>query len=430
MSQPNLFPKRPVQALVIVDSRNVHGQVRDLFGHGRQISVGGVVEMLTGYGFQVDEVWVAIATQGDARHGSKFYADSLVRNGEYASRIVSDPRGHVLEGRLVQRGPHVEEKLVDVLCAIQVARLSHDIAAKRRDGVIIVMSEDMDLIPSYEFAEELGVTVYATSNDRVDTRATYSRWLLVPEGSMAKSCGRVFGRFQGSELRRYIARLLTQTSAPTVNFKAGGVDPKTRQVFLQHNSGATAVWHHPPVAYQHHRGSVETLTVHGCDFEHGPFPRLVLGDKAPASWPPPGLIKGEVLAWKTPTRASVRMGAVTKTLEMPPGTVLPGMLVLAHHASAGAQEAWRFVGPLDTRAASPGWTDPTCPVVVRVISTAGTAGARVRAKILATGQEITLQPPSEDRAQAGMEYAAVPVEHMDAGGETHVLAMAVSSQLR
>lgn len=427
-----IFEKRPITAAVVVDSRNVRRQVSDCFGQPRQVHVSGVIEMLAAYGFAVTDVYVGVATTGRAG-GSRYLSDSLQINQRYAADIVSHPAGHVLEGRLVERaGPHgtqLEEKLVDVLCALQVARLAQQIKDGSRSGVIIVLSEDMDLIPSYEFARELGVTVFAASNDIVDTRAQYSRWLLLTEASLTLAAGRPFGRDQGSGLRRRVSQLLTVSEFRPLQFKAG--QRSKGAVLLQHNSGARAVWHQPGGAYQHRKGAPHDLYVHGIDWSEGPFPRLVV-DKTRPSGRCPGLLEGVVLHSPTPTRVTVQLpGGVTKNLSgAAPGSLLPGMAVLVHVEGSGRQQAWRLVGPLEARPQTPGWADPTRPLVVRAISAASTAGARVRAKILTTGQEITLQPPSEDRVQTGHEYAAVPVAQVVAGDSLHVTAVAVTSRLR
>ncbi len=424
--------KRPIEAAVVVDSRNVRRQVSDCFGQPRQVHVAGVIQMLASYGFAVTDVYVGVATTGRTS-GSRYLAESLQTNQRYAADVVSHPSGHVLEGRLVERsgphGPQLEEKLVDVLCALQVARLAQQIKDGSRGGVIIVLSEDMDLIPSYEFARDLGVTVFAASNDIVDTRAQHSRWILLTETALTLAAGRPYGRDLGSGLRRRMSQLLTADEYRSLRFKAG--QRVKGAVLLQHNSGARAIWHEPPASYRHSKGALHDLYVHGLDWAEGPFPRPVV-DASPPAGRCAGLQEGVIAQSPTPTRVTVQLpGGVTKNLSgATPGTLLVGMTVLVHVEGAGRQQAWRLVGPLDARPPTPGWPDPTLPLVVRAISAASTPGARVRAKILQTGQEITLQPPSEDRVQTGHEYAAVPVAHSVVGDGLHVTAVAVSSRLR
>lgn len=428
---PVPFLKRAVDAAVVVDSRNLRGQYADVFGQPRRSGVAGIKTMLAAYGFNVTDVFVGVATAGPA-NGSAYLTKSLQDNRGYAADIVSHPDGHVLEGRLVERGPKgaktVEEKLVDVLCAIQVARLAHHIKDNARSGVIVVLSEDMDLIPSYTFAKDLGVTVYAASNDIVDARSQHSRWLLLTQAGLADAAGRAHGREQGRELRRAIARLLTGTQPVRINGKVG--PPCRDGVLVNHNSGAKGFWR-PPPGPKPKQGEQVQLYVAGVDWEDVAFPRLRL-DTQPHPNGPSGLQVGKVLAVPTPTRVSIALpGGLTKNLDgSSPGALLPGMAVLVHSEVTHGQQAWRFVGALDSRPQTPGWPDPTRPNVVRAVSTAGTSGARVRAKILMTGQEVTLQPPSEDCVQTGHEYAAVPTAHTPVGTETHVTAIAVSSRLR
>lgn len=428
-SEPVPFLKRAIDAAVVVDSRNLRGQYADVFGQPRRSSVAGIKMMLAAYGFNVTDVWVGVATDGKS-NGSPYLTKSLKENRDYAADVVSDPDGHVLEGRLKEQttrnGKVLEEKLVDVLCAIQVARLAHEIKDKTRSGVIVVLSEDMDLIPAYAFAQDLGVTVFAASNDIVDARSQHSKWLLLTQAGLGDAAGRAFGRDQGRELRRTMAKLLIAPAPVEISAKVG--PPCRDGVLVNHNSGARGFW---KASSRPSYGTAIKLFVTGVDWEDVDFPRLLVDTKAPAG-ALQGLQVGTVKAIPTPTRVSVSLpGGMLKKLDGgSPGSLLPGMSVLVHEVVIQGQKAWRLVGALDARPASPGWSDPTRPLVVRAVSTSTTAGARVRAKILTTGQEVTLQPPTEDRVQTGDEYAAVPIAHTPVGDDTHVTAIAVSSRLR
>lgn len=423
-----------IPAVAIVDSRNVRGQIEDLFGQGRQIDVSGVIAMLADFGFDVSDVWVGVATTGDTRRGSSRLQQGLAQNQAFAERVRADPRGHVMEGRLVERGSgsskNIEEKLVDVLCAMQIARTAHEIAEGRREGVIVVLSEDMDLIPAYEFARELGVQVYAASNERVDTRAQHSGWLLLPEESLELAAGRLMGNKKGTALRRSVVGLLTAGSSPEITVKVGYTNPSSGLIFARHNSGASAILSSSGPADRPGKGDKIVVRVASCHLDPGPFPGLVVRREQPDAWPERNLHKGLVLEHRTATRVSVQLpDGSTRTLDVPAGTLLPGMTVLVHISTLDGQMAYRYVGPCESRPQTPGWASPGRPLRVRVTSSASSAGARVRAVIPSTGQTLTLQPPATDCARAGQVYAAVPAAHVDASGGVHVVAMAVSSRL-
>ena len=426
--------RKSIPAVAIVDSRNVRGQIEDVFGQGRQIEVAGVIAMLADFGFDVSDVWVGVATTGDTRRGSARLQQGLAQNQAFAERVLADPRGHVMEGRLVERGSGaakvMEEKLVDVLCAMQIARTAHEIAERRREGVIIVLSEDMDLIPAYEFARDLGVRVYAASNERVDTRAQHSGWLLLPEESLELVAGNLMGNKKGTALRRSLVRLLTAESSPEITVKVGYVHGSKGLVFARHNSGATAILDAGGRNDGLGKGDRVVVRVASCHLEPGPFPGLVVRREEPEVWPETNLQKGLVVEHRTATRVSVRLpDGSTRALDVPAGTLLPGMTVLVHVSTVDGQLAFRYVGPCDVRPVSPGWSSSGRPLLVRVTSSASSAGARVRAVVPATGQTLTLQPPATDCARAGQIYAAVPAGHVDASGDVHVVAMAVSSRL-
>lgn len=423
--------RRPVPALVIVDSRNVWGSFKSAFGIGRQVRVPGVAAALAAYGFEAREVHVAIGTRDGGKGApSRRLQAALTANQQYASNIDNDPMGSVLHGRLVERDGDMAEKLVDVQCAIQIARSAVRIQSGQTDAkAIVVLSEDMDLIPAYAFAQELGVPIYAASHATVDTRPD-CQWLLLTEGVLAAACSRQLGRYYGHALRRQILNLAAAIPNAELSFKVVAYDQPGRTLYLSHNSGAQAVCRSPQ-GIATAKGSQVRLHLTG--LEHttgaGDFPHLTVSQSAPATGPA-DLIEGTVLRWATPTRIEVRLDTgTTHSVGCSPGALLPGMRVHILDRAVGQQRARRLVGSPEIRVATPGWADSTVPKLVTVTSSASSAGALVRAR-LATGDEITLQPPGADRAHAGDTYAAVPADHVALpDGSVHVQALAVSSRL-
>jgi hypothetical protein len=331
----------------------------------------------------------------------------------------------VLHGRLVERSKDVEEKLVDVQCAIQIARSAHEIT----DGgtaarAIVVMSEDMDLIPAYAFAGERGVPVFAASHATVDTRPD-AGWLLLPEAVLRTACGRPRGRYAGHELRRQIATWCASTSPIQISFRVQAWDRSRDRAFLEHNSGARGIWASPPPS------AANPLSVTGLslDDQGRDFPTLTVGP-VPAPTPLGGFVDGEVLRWRTPTRVEVSIGGRARTLSGPIGSLLPGGRVLVQEYRDRGQPAWRLVGALAARGLSDGWPDPTLPRLARVIQAATSPGARVRAVLLGSAQEVSLQPPRADVPRVGDEYAVVPIGAAPAASGSRTATIAVSSRLR
>lgn len=423
-------PKIP--AVVVVDSRNMWGEARRQFGAGTRVSVEGLGAALSPYGFDVTHTYVGMATELGSKRPSGRLTEALEVNRGYARAVSQSPCGTVLPGRLVERNGEIEEKLVDVLCAIQIARSAHDIASRRTAArAIVVLSEDMDLIPAYRFAQDLAVPVFATACATVDTRRD-SSWLLLTESSLRRLTIRPKGRLVGSELRGELAKWLTAGAPYRMQFTVVVHEAKSDRVRLAHNSGAIGYWYHPPVGSDVQRGAKHTLTVTGIEpcASDRDFPLLALSPTA-QQWPPAGLIVGTVGRWTAPTRVLVTLSTgLTRTFSAAAGAYLPGDSVLVHEDRSRQQSAWRLVGQLSPLKATPGWTAPTLPRLAQCAAPGATPGARVRAQLLGDGGQVTVQPPGVDVAKAGDVYAVVPVGHLQQpDGSLMVATVAVSSVL-
>jgi len=431
MTDANAIALTP--AVVVVDSRNVWGATRRQFGAGKRVVVEGVREALRPYGFEAIDVYVGIASTTTATSPSPRLARDLEVNGKYAAAVNASPFGHALVGRLVERRGDLQEKLVDVLCAMQIARSAHEIAARQTPAkAIVVFSEDMDLIPSYQFAQDLHVPVYAAASATVDTRPD-SSWLLLGESALRMSCERAHGRFYGQRLRQEICEWLAAQTPRRMSFKVRGWDAKKSRLRLAHRSGAIGIWRDPPPEADHTVGAAHELHVVGlepCTSERD-FPLVTLS-RQPAEWPPPSLVTATVREWDSPTHVVVILPTgPTQGLNATIGSLLPGDRVLVHEDQTVAPEGtWRLVGRLQSGDSTPGWRDPTMPALARVITDATSNGQRVPAELVASDATVTLQPPGGDTPRAGDVYAVVPIGHIrGCDRPLHVLTIAVSSRL-
>lgn len=421
-----------VPAAVVVDYRNVFGAARRQFGSGQEVVVDGVVAALEYYGFLSTSVHVAIGTSTVGHHQSRRLLEALESNRTHAAAVDASRLGRVLHARLVERENGLEEKLADVLCALQIARISNDIASRRSPAqAIVVLSEDMDLIPAYEFATDLGVPVFAAATATVDTRPE-SSWLLLGEGPLRAACRRPMGRSVGHALRGEIAGWLDAGSPRRLSFKVVAWEDDKDRIRLRHNSGALGYWWHPPREVDRGRGASHELEVCGLDAyaSERDFPMLTLSPQA-TGWPPEGLVRARVVNWKTPTRIGVELpGGQKRTLSAAFGTVLPGDDVLVMEQPTAGQPSWRLVGSLTPAHGIEGWADSTMPELVTVTSRGGSPGARVDAAVASSGQVVALQPPGSDRADVDDVYAAAPIACVQLkDGTSRVVAVAVSSRL-
>src|SRR5690606_4520698 len=94
------------------------------------------------------------------------------RNREYRDYLQRDARVRVLEGSL-RRYPDgsKEEKLVDVLCAVECVRQAKRIADGDSEAeIVLVFSQDIDLRPGVELATEFDVPVLVASPGAIHNR--------------------------------------------------------------------------------------------------------------------------------------------------------------------------------------------------------------------------------------------------------------------
>ena len=425
------WPLTPV--VVVVDSRNVWGASRRQFGVGKRIVVEGVRAALRPYGFEPIDVFVGIASTTSVKHPSPRLARDVDANAAFAASVNANPFGHALVGKLVERRGDLQEKLVDVLCAMQIARSAHEIATgQSRAQAIVVLSEDMDLIPSYQFAQDLHVPIYAAANATVETRLDAS-WLLLGDRGLRMSCERASGRFYGLRLRQEISAWLTAETPRSMTFRVRPGESKKSFLRLTHNSGAIGIWRDPPPEADRSIGAAHEVRVVGLDPASSgrDFPVVTLSQE-PGPWPPAGLVTAIVREWDTPTHVVVMPPTgPTQGLNATIGSLLPGDRVLVQDdQSVASQGGWRLVGRLHPGEPTPGWTDPTEPALARVLCGSSSNGQRIDAELLSSGVAVTLQPPGSDTPQQGDTYAVVPVgRDSTPEGSRRVLAIAVSSAL-
>jgi hypothetical protein len=371
-----------VPAVVVVDTWNVRGQCYDLLGERRFPSVDGIRRGLGAYGFEVLHVYAAAAVDRQPGGVSAALEQRLAMTDRFAAAVEAHPRGTVLRGRIAERDGVPEEKLVDVLCALRVLRCATEISTGRTPArAVVVLSEDIDLSPSYEMAAELGVPVYAAANETVHTRP--GSWLVLGDAAMIDFCGRAEGATQGCQRR---AALVTQlrTAGTARTWKPRHIE--AGQQVLRHRTGIEGTW-------SGRSSGPVSLYPAGVDLgrRRQGFPRLRLADH-PAR--PAELTEATVVQWSQPTRVEVVYddGRV-RTVDAAPGGLLSGMRTLVDTPRSGPTAADRRDRP-DARAGRLGRSDPADarrgaggrPVAGRA-RTGGPAG-RARGRVPAARQSV------------------------------------------
>jgi len=346
-----------IPVVAVVDAWNFRSQVRAAFGQPRHATVDGVVGAFRPYGFEVVEVCFALGVEsvpgagGRTRQPSAELTRALQRNAETKRRWEADSRARVLAGRLVdvsdgkdgKTGP--AEKMVDVLCAVEICRL----AVKIRDGDIaargiICLSKDMDLIPAYRFAEELGVPVWVASGDTVHSRHEEHRWLLLSHGSLAAASGLavVDG---GHERRRKVAEVAIAVPSSSRMMTVRYIDRTRSMIVLEGADDLAGILPLSLLGEKVQPADRLELWPAGVDLErsHRDFPMILFDvQRRPVHRT---LENCRVERWVHPTGIVARGGGERRRIQVPPGFLLPGMEILIAVDRLGRS---RYIGPSAT----------------------------------------------------------------------------------
>lgn len=364
------FESGLTRCAVVIDTRNVHGQSRKVFGRGLRPSANGVRKALREYGFDAVEVYAGVATKTMASAPSERVRSAVEDNKRYAVELAQED-AVVLAGHLAERGGEMEEKQVDVLLALKVA----DLADRARQlsapfECIVVLSEDMDLIPSYEFAHQRGVRVYAAAFDTIHTRDDQRNWLIVDEVSLRRICPPPAHITLGAPMRGLIARMATTpppVQAPVWKVETWNNDK--REIVLSNSKGITGVLHERRKnAYVNER---LFLYATGIEMESKSkrFPLLTLGRHRPQDDQFDGIDHGRVLYWVEPTRVKIRIEGTEEnaTITASPGQLLPGQRIAVYREAKDDRIATYYVGPVGDPPEATGWPLPETTGVVTIV---------------------------------------------------------------
>lgn len=221
---------------VVVDSRNMHGQGRKVFGRAHHVTVGGIRNGLANLGFVVEDVHIGIATRTSTPNPSEQLARMRDENIERAATWTADG-ARVIEGMLAERRGDVEEKQVDVLCALGIAEL----AVRRDPPTLVLLSEDMDLLPACQLAAKWGAHAITVAPRRVHEREGEHGWALLSPADLAVTLG-----YSNPErmvrLRRRAAEVLTQPADQTLRYRVIGWDARTQVARVESNAGVIGHW--------------------------------------------------------------------------------------------------------------------------------------------------------------------------------------------
>lgn len=291
----NLIP-----CAVVVDTQNVKGQFRKAFGHNKLPTATGIRETLKEYGFEAKSIYAGVATRVVNAHQGKELKSEMETNRNYAKSLRADGV-EVLEGLLAYRNNSPEEKQVDVLLALAIAELADQISRSESElQCVIVLSEDMDLVPAHKFAEKRKVSVYAMSNDVVYFRKDQPNWLILHEEALAKICE---AEPSALTLRSWLAATIASRSPSAWNRRNATTD----EVEVDNVSKIKGYLPRQLVRGKSHF-SYSNLWIAGARVASTkkPFPQFLLSAQPPANLPT-DVVRARVLYWENPTHVRVRI---------------------------------------------------------------------------------------------------------------------------
>lgn len=346
-----------VPCAVLVDTRNVHGTGKTIFGSGRRPMAKGIHLALEAFGLEPVEIYAGVATEPSKKSPSQKVQQMVASNAAYAQRLEADGVT-VLRGLLAEQGGKVNEKQVDVRLAVQVADLV-DRISKASYEQVVVFSEDMDLIPAYEYAARRGVEVYAAAANTVHVRPQQRKWMLLTENAVSDVIGE--RHYADTDSIRDYQATVAVASRPLepVNWKSFGFQ-KAGTVTLYSNRSIDATYESAAPLQRNQRLSLVPDKV----IMKGRFPTLSLAASSLRTSALPGFESAIVEAWVDPTQLRVRLnGGGTRNLTVSPGAALVGDDVVVFRDPQHPNASLQYVGLNGRWSAPPGWTAPKTAVL-------------------------------------------------------------------
>ncbi len=330
-----------MRVTAIVDSRNMRGLAGSLLGVTRNPTVTGLDTALEPLGFELEKAFfsVALPRERDRRRLSR----ELEQNERYISKLTRDSRAAILEGELQVRSDNtVEEKLVDVLCAVETIRQAKQIADSTVDtdseGVLL-FSQDADLGPGIGLAQEFDVPVFSIAPGKVHQRGY--PFLVLDETAMAALCGGTPP--YGQTLRRQIADAAMAPIADSWEFRYFRSWGGTSRAWMQHRHGMQGACNPAKLGNPNRGDLFDLATIGVLPAQSNEFPVLELAETPAAAR---DLVPGVVVGRFSLFRITVQITGGTQVRAYASNSFLtPGTPVLLQKRRTDG-ERYRYIGAL------------------------------------------------------------------------------------
>jgi len=333
-----------MRVAAIVDSRNIRGLAGSVLGVTRNPTPAGLGACLERFGFQLESAHFSVALPRDRDRNR--LGRQLEENTRYIEYLRRDDRVSILKGELHKhRGGRIEEKLVDVLCAVETVRQAKriaDPATPTTTEAVLVLSQDADLRPGIELALEFHVPVLTLAPGKVHVRG--HPFIVLTEAALADLVEA--GAPYGQDLRRRVAEAAVRPSVDSWEYRyterSSRRNPLARLVHRHGLQGACD----PALVANADRGDLFDLAPIGVLPAQGnEFPVLKLG---PTPETPSDLVQGVVVGRYRLFQVTVDIGGGRQVTAYAPNSYLtPGTSVLVQVLPDDHGERYRYVGAID-----------------------------------------------------------------------------------
>lgn len=387
-----------VSVAAIVDSRNVRGLSETQLGFARNPTPDGLDRALAHFGFEVHQSFfsVALPRASDRQHLGR--QDAANRN--YLDYLSRDPRVHPLAGSLRRYSDgSMEEKMVDVLCAVECVRQAKRIS----DGdspaeAVLILSQDIDIKPGVELAIEFNVPVLVASPGAIHNRGIPFMAITEPPLADLVQAERV-SEVSGQELRQRLAMAVDNPTIDSWEYLYTNRIGGERVAVLRHRHGYEGAAD-PEILENPERGELHNLAIMGIA-EGLPtgFPRALLGL---APYQSQDLLRGTVVGRYSLFSATVEPDSGPQVrVDVNNSYLTPGTRVLLQGQTGTVRP--RYVGALETPPPLVGSGGRVLPAISLVAKVDAHRGEHAMAISEQAGIEIFV-PTGRSKTDLGHRY--------------------------
>lgn len=333
---------------VVVDTRNMHGHSRKLLGEPRYVTVHGIKSMFSSLKFDVQDIFMGTATKVAGSTPSVALKETRQTNARRAEKWKSEG-AEVLEGILAERGGVIEEKQVDVLCALKVFELA--VIHRDQPHTIFILTEDMDLDPAANLAKSWGAKVIRVAPGHIHQRTNNnSGWMLITRKDFHALCNFPGTPETATKLRRSLVRTIKDgAKSRNYSFLRYEYKPDYDYAVLLSNQGLYVKMKSPPTGLKHKDKiplCVRDIRLNG---QNQTFPEVYVGQSHDGEYLK-NIVAAKVLHWTSQDRISVEVDTDEnpKQILVPTGEALtPGddVSLMLHNGSKVGDKSYIYLGP-------------------------------------------------------------------------------------